>query len=191
MKVAISAIVLLLLSSATFAASTMPRTPVVIASAPSTHDWSGAYAGAQIGYGLTNNSDYETNLVGTFPLSYSYAAGGALVGLHAGYNLQFSPFVVGIEGDVDAANSSGEEDVPAYTVIYTSRTTTDFDASIRLRAGYAVGRLLMYGTGGLAYGDVKTSYDCKGCVALASGLGTVGGWPPRLDGRCRRRIRRH
>ncbi len=57
-----------------------------------------------------------------------------LGGVHAGYNWQKDgPLVLGIEGDV----MFGDE--------------VDYLASIRGRIGYAMGDVLLYGTGGVAF----------------------------------------
>ena len=64
--------------------------------------------------------------------------------LHAGYNFQNGPWVLGIEGDV------------AYTWNENSyfgglvEAGTDWQGSLRGRVGYAIDRTLIYGTAGLA-----------------------------------------
>lgn len=72
---------------------------------------------------------------------------GALVGLQAGYNWQFNQFVLGAEGDAT----------------WTDWGSTDSTATLRLRAGFAIDRLLAYGTGGVAFQD----FDDTGWVAGA------------------------
>lgn len=141
----------------------------------SAYNWTGFYIGAQIGYGWAKSSTTETNLVGTFPVYYNFDADGALGGGHVGYNYQFDRIVAGLEGDFEVANVNGSQISPAYGVNYTSRTQMDYDGSLRLRAGYSFDRLLVYGTGGLAYGRVRTDYGCEGCVVLASGLSAIDG----------------
>lgn len=72
---------------------------------------------------------------------------GVLVGAHAGYNWQFNQFVVGAEGDAT----------------WTDWGSTDSTASLRLRGGFAIDRLLAYGTAGVAFQD----FDDTGWVAGA------------------------
>ncbi len=65
---------------------------------------------------------------------------GWLGGAYAGYNFQVNPnWVVGLEGDIVATNKS----------------SNGWDSTLRGRVGYAYDRYLFYGTGGLAFGDIK------------------------------------
>ncbi len=65
---------------------------------------------------------------------------GWLGGGFAGYNFQINPnWVVGLEGDITGTN----------------KASNSWDGSIRGRLGYAYDRYLLYGTGGLAFGDIK------------------------------------
>lgn len=139
----------------------------------SARDWSGPYLGAQIGYGRGDMSSVTTNLVGTFPVFFDYASDGVLGGARAGYNFQAGRLVLGIEGDVEAAGLSGRQATPAYGVVYDSETTADFLASIRARGGFAFDRVLLYVTGGVAWGNVKTEYSCDGCVSAAGATSTI------------------
>jgi outer membrane immunogenic protein len=136
-------------------------------------NWAGPSLGAQLGYGFANTSSVTTNLVQTFPVPFDYGSNDVLGGVHAGYNFQFGHFVFGAEGDVEASAISGQQPVNLYGVIYTSQTTNDFDASVRARAGVAFDRLLLYGTGGVAWGRVKIAYSCNLCVAAAAATSTL------------------
>jgi outer membrane immunogenic protein len=61
-------------------------------------------------------------------------------GGYAGYNFQINPnWVVGVEGDI----------------LGSTQRTNSWDSSVRGRLGYAYDRYLFYGTGGVAFGDVK------------------------------------
>lgn len=80
--------------------------------------------------------------------------------VHAGYDLQFgSSFVVGVVGEYGRStiidSVSGFSTTPAfYTLTRRLRDT----AAIRARAGFTLGRTLIYGTGGIAYGKVRNSF---------------------------------
>jgi outer membrane immunogenic protein len=148
--------------------------------AQSVSSWSGPYLGAQFGYGFGRMSSYSTNLVGTFPVPHESKPDGVLGGLHAGYDFQTGRFVFGLEGDIEAAALDGRTAVDAFSVTYTSRTTSNFDASIRERAGIVFDQFLLYGTGGVAWGQVKIAYGCDGCVSAAGATSTLNdiraGW---------------
>lgn len=103
--------------------------PVPVA-APS-YDWTGGYAGAQLGYGDLGN---DVN------------GSGALYGVHAGYNWDFGSWVLGGELDYDASEidiDGGVDD------------TLDSVARVKLRAGYDLGRTLLYATAGPAWANAS------------------------------------
>ena len=95
---------------------------------------------------------------------------GFIGGAQIGYNWQASPnWVYGLEADWQASGEkAGLSYSDAYSgsggllgVVATGTGNTNYDAKIswfgtvRGRIGYALDRLLIYGTGGLAYGQVK------------------------------------
>jgi outer membrane immunogenic protein len=79
--------------------------------------------------------------------------------VHAGYDIQFSSFVLGVVGEYGRTNISDAvsafSTTPArYTMIRQMRGT----AGLRARAGYAFGNTLLYGTGGGAWAKVRHSF---------------------------------
>ncbi|MBV9754241.1 MAG: porin family protein [Hyphomicrobiales bacterium] len=114
--------------------------------------------------------------------------GGFLGGVQAGYNYQFgigSGFVIGAEADIDWAdinrhNNSGvvfgSFTLPQFpgTIFTPSGVTTTHNnnnqylGTVRLRAGYAFDRILLYATGGLAYGGVTNSNNTFGSPIIAT-----------------------
>src|SRR5215475_113265 len=71
--------------------------------------WSGIYTGSQAGYGW-GDVDNSFQLVGRAPTSQpSYRFTGGVAGSHAGYNLQYGQFVLGVEGDYEWANITGND----------------------------------------------------------------------------------
>lgn len=83
-------------------------------------------------------------------------ANGLQGGVQAGYDYAFGPLVFGVEADWQAAGLNGS----AHTVgtgepltLLKAKQAVDWFGTLRGRAGVAVApRLLVYGTGGLAYG---------------------------------------
>ena len=133
---------------------------------------------------------------------------GFIGGVQAGYNYQFgigSGFVIGGETDIDWANINrnhsnnlliGSFTLPQFpgtlftpsNVATTSRNNNQYIGTVRLRAGYAWDRILVYATGGLAYGGVQQSEQCwlgaHGDHSVLRRLRRAG------HGRCHQRNRR-
>lgn len=94
-------------------------------------DWSGAYVGAQLGYG-----DIDSNGAGL-------DGNGAIGGVHAGYRADFGKFVAGAELDYDVSDIE----------LGAGAGTLDNVARIKLMGGIDLGRTLLYATAGAAYAD--------------------------------------
>jgi outer membrane immunogenic protein len=111
------------------------------------YNWTGFYLGINggVSWGDSNWSGFGV----------SNSPSGGMVGGTVGYNWQGpgSPWVFGLEGDIDWANLSDS------TVCggLTCRTRTDWFGTARGRVGYAFDRFLPYFTGGAAFGEIKTS----------------------------------
>ncbi len=155
-------------------AADLARTPPPIATpsliAPS---WTGFYVGANAGYGQGDVNTSENSITTSGPLiglgpgpiqtfggaDRSYTIDGALGGVQIGYNRQFSNFVVGLEADWQAANIRGSDafDASVAGPFYTSRPKLDWFGTLRGRVGYAFGSWMPYVTGGLAYGQTKST----------------------------------
>jgi outer membrane immunogenic protein len=176
---------LLLAMAASAAAADLPSEkgpPVYAPPPPPVFSWSGVYIGAQVGYGWGNSSNPYDNTLG-FPLPSQSNGGGVIGGVHVGYNYELGGFgmgpggfVVGLEGDVNGASqhASGVDGLD-YPSVVSYTTSKDLDASIRGRLGYAWDRVLVYATGGAAYGDFRTTYfDSLGAVDGTFNHGRVG-----------------
>ncbi len=126
-----------------------PRAPstYVPVTAPG-YNWSGFYLGINGGYGFGQSNWTPTGFTptGTFSTS-GFLAGGTL-----GANYQMGAFVLGIEGDGDWTNLSGSI---TCTGSVTCQTSSNWLATARGRIGYAFDRILLYGTGGGAAGNIK------------------------------------
>lgn len=133
-------------------------------------DWTGFYAGVHAGYGW-GNFDYDAELadvvggtvVDTVNLGHDGDADGFFAGLQAGFNWQMDALVLGIEGDISKSwiDSDNNADFIAGPNLTpgTVRTETDLDwfGTLRLRAGFlATDAMLIYATGGLAWGNVDS-----------------------------------
>ncbi len=124
--------------------------PVYTPPPPPAFTWSGVYIGGQVGYGWGTSNVYD-NTTGFTPGNLSQS--GVVGGLHVGYNYQVSQFVFGLEGDVNGSSESDNN----YDAGLSYGIRKNIDASIRGRIGYAFDRVLIYATGGGAYGNFHTS----------------------------------
>ena len=99
--------------------------------------WNGFYIGGNVGYGWGKSS--ASSGFGRVDTD-GFVGGGQI-----GYNWQFAPnWVFGIEADVQGA------DIQGGNALYSS--STDVYGTARGRIGYAFNNVLLYGTGGFAWG---------------------------------------
>jgi outer membrane immunogenic protein len=167
--VAVSAIVGIgAASAADLAARTYTKAPPIVAPA---YNWTGFYVGLNAGGGFGRNGAFETGLPlnGAQVLNYGLGnnASGGFGGVQAGYNWQLSNWVWGVEADIQGANIKGSATVnnigsvggPVVPGSFaTASENIDYFGTARVRAGFlATPALLLYGTGGLAWADVKTN----------------------------------
>lgn len=133
-----------------------PPAPVV----EPAYNWTGFYLGGQLGYGWGQESDNFSAVTG-YPLGH-FNVGGAVGGVHVGYDQQVNNFVFGILADVDLSGISGGKSANFLTMegvgISQLSMRNSWQASIRARAGVAFDRVLVYATGGVAFADDRESY---------------------------------
>jgi outer membrane immunogenic protein len=121
-------------------------------------DWTGFYLGAHLGAGFSSTRmdphDFGAIILHPDP-------GGVIGGGQIGYNLQRGPFVFGLEADLSDSGMNGDSnwypprDSLGGRPVLSSENINWF-GTLRPRLGYTVmPRLLLYATGGLAYGDVS------------------------------------
>ncbi|MBR1221020.1 porin family protein [Bradyrhizobium sp. U87765 SZCCT0131] len=145
-------------ATATHAADLSTRAPYYKAPLAQVYDWTGFYAGVNVGVGVgqnkATNATPATNNASFFNLSPMGAAGGGQLG----YNYQFGHWVVGAEADIQGITVE-QSSTPAIcaTNCRGNGQLLSWFGTVRGRVGYATGPVLSYVTGGFAYGDVKTS----------------------------------
>jgi outer membrane immunogenic protein len=120
--------------------------------------WTGFYIGAHAGYGFGQADTEVTPLpVGRAPAAISLDPdeNGFFGGIQAGYNHQFSSFVLGLETDFSGSTIDGSRTGDGAGYLATVHQDIDWLGTFRGRVGFTpTCRLLLYATGGLAYGDV-------------------------------------
>jgi outer membrane immunogenic protein len=133
-------------------------------------NWSGFYGGVNVGYGWGNDNMSLVGSAGSgfpgIPQSIGSRSSGALGGDQIGYNWQMGTFVTGLEADIQAsgirgmsqAAAIGFDTAPNELDSATSERKLSWFGTVRGRVGVTLTpSLLLFGTGGLAYGSVRNS----------------------------------
>lgn len=150
-------------AAGTAVAADLPRGPAPYYPSPvSVYNWSGFYAGLNLGYewGHVTNTSIDP--------------GGIAGGGQVGYNWQTGQFVFGAETDIQA---SGADDTFA-----PYKFSNPWFGTLRGRVGYAINNVLLFGTFGLAYGNLKGELggidETKILFGWTGGLGMEVGFTP-------------
>jgi outer membrane immunogenic protein len=132
--------------------------------------WTGYYVGAQGGYGWDSAVDLKDVKVGNVLTGTRPA--GLFGGLSADAYWQASGIVFGLGTDINYANIADNSAVSASGTSLNS--TIDWFGTVHARLGLPLGsNVLVYGTGGLAYGGVSTRAVTAN-TALSDSVGRVG-----------------
>lgn len=133
------------------------------------YNWMGPYVGANVGLQWGNITRNPTE------------PSGAAVGVQAGYNWQSGHLVIGGETDIQWSNADD--------VIAPWKFSNPWFGTARARVGYAWNNVLLYGTGGFAYGGIEL--DTRGLEqnrthygwALGAGaeVGLTPNWTAKVE----------
>jgi outer membrane immunogenic protein len=150
--------------------------PVYKAPIAPVFSWTGWYIGGNAGYGWGESTDtrISSNVIGpilqnVFP---NLSPKGFIGGGQIGYDWQINSWVLGLVADFQGADikasGSGTFPIsPQFNFTETLSQKLNFLGTERVRLGWAVNNWLFYGSGGFAYGNVRSS------VGDISGIGTV------------------
>jgi outer membrane immunogenic protein len=151
-RIACAAALLVAVAAGAATAADLPHPSYYTATAPlGVYSWTGPYLGGNLGYewGATSNN----------PTRPSGFAGG----VEGGYNWQTGQLVLG--GEADIALSAANDTFAPW------KFSNPWFGTLRGRAGYAVNNFLIYGTAGLAFGELQAQ-----TVGLVSESHTNVGW---------------
>src|SRR6185437_10501903 len=140
----------------------------LLATPGSAQDWTGPYLGLQGGYGWGESTG--SLRVSGFQIPYEPRPEGAIGGVHLGYDYQCRHLIVGAVIDSEGADIKGASTTTS--AHFNTRVSNNFDASIRGKLGLAVDRFQVYGTGGVAFGEVKAAYSCPTCFRYPEAFDT-------------------
>jgi outer membrane immunogenic protein len=167
------------------------------------YDWSGFYIGANIGYswGRSGDTSSLSNGAGTvlFTSAGSSNLNGVVGGEQVGYNWQKQNWVWGLEADIQGTGERGSRGFTCPAGVCTPPTATfrgigavinpgdavpvsldqkiAWFGTVRGRAGVLVSpKVLLYATGGLAYGEVRSNETIGGLPGVFSNSDTTVGY---------------
>jgi outer membrane immunogenic protein len=146
--------------------------------------------------GIVGCPAFGPALASAIPGSYNVQPNGFLGGVEFGYNWQVGRIVYGLETDFSGANINGSTTStligavgPTVTnVVGTAGERLSYLGTVRARLGWTpLDPLLFYGTGGFAYGGVKSSMQLTEFVTgpcacgpspsvLTNSSSTLTGW---------------
>ncbi|MGC1578161.1 MAG: outer membrane beta-barrel protein [Beijerinckiaceae bacterium] len=144
--------------------------------------WTGFYVGLNAGVAWENNSNSLP--AGAIPVTGFATSNnnnaGFIGGGQLGYNYQFGAgqgVVVGGEADIQFADLNNRNNqvpftfgnTPGTTFQTTGSSNGNYLGTVRGRIGYGFDRVLFYGTGGLAYGDVGGNRNATGFATTTAG----------------------
>ena len=166
------------------------------------YNWSGGYVGGNVGYGWGRSSDTSGLSAGgaLFSDTASSNMNGVLGGAQIGYNSQIQNWLVGLEADFQGTGQSSDHSFTCPAGVCTGaalpvtlRQQLDFFGTVRARAGLVVTpTVLLYATGGLAYGQVDANTTLVGATrspnynpgwTVGGGVEAAmgGGWSAKVE----------
>jgi outer membrane immunogenic protein len=151
---------------------------------PPVSNWTGFYVGANVGYGWSHR-DFTNTITGTLGTIQNSAVSsgnddgkGWLGGGQIGFNYQFlNHWVAGIEADLDAAHITSSTSA-CFTGLSGIKACGNRDTdvkdfgTVRGRLGYVFNNVLVYGTGGWAWGHGSNAIQINcigpGCPGMSA-----------------------
>ena len=144
----------------------MTKAPVL---APS-YDWSGFYAGGQVGGGWFKNQTTIVDGNAAFPAGLilnPITGSGVLGGGFAGFNYQANQMLIGIDGDYSWADLNGSGSTVGPTGFTSSvNEKVSWLATVTARVGYTANNFLYYGK----FGGAWAGFSSNGVTTNPAGI---------------------
>jgi outer membrane immunogenic protein len=157
----------LLASTALTTSAVLTSGAALAAPPPPVFSWTGCYVGVNAG-GMSGHIDQ--GVIIPAPVSLAFLSNGSDIGFTAGgqggCNWQYAQnWVLGFEGDINYARASRSQ---SFAFVFsgedtfgTQNTSVRWLGTARARLGYAMNQVMLYVTGGLAFGGVKSSVNAS------------------------------
>jgi outer membrane immunogenic protein len=171
-----SASLLALGAAAQAADLTYEPAPAPVVEAAPAFNWTGFYLGVHAGAAIVDgdlNDDFG---------SFSDTTTGFIGGVQAGYNWQFDSLVIGAQTDFAYTSAKFSDDS------FDAEAKLEWLGTTTARVGYAVDNFLLYGKGGVAYGQSKIddylvgANDSKWHVGWTLGAGAEYAFTQNITG---------
>lgn len=143
------------------------------------YSWTGGYIGVNLGY-AGGKAKHPVSVIdsGTTVASGSLniSSSGFVGGVQAGFNYQSDQWVYGVETDFQGSSVDAQTSINVGGLLDAEvGTKLNWYGTVRARIGFTpVERLLVYATGGLAYGETKSYIRLNGDELSAKK--TKAGW---------------
>jgi outer membrane immunogenic protein len=182
--IGLAAATILAMGSAQSALAADMAVPYYKAPPPPISTWTGFYVGGNIGYSWgreTNSWDFLGFPVG----GETQTLNGVIGGGQWGFNWQKGNWVFGMEGDFQGSGERGTGTfgfgpIPVALLSFTDAQSLTWFGTDRGRIGFlATPNILLYGTGGVAYGHLNSSYTLNVIGFPLANIGTSetrAGW---------------
>lgn len=146
--------------------------------------WNGVYVGVRGAYGFAGDDKWGIANRQHVLLNANVGQVGLRgfeFGGFAGYNWQptNTKMVFGVEGDINASTLSRSLSVASaapFGLPMVAKSSDSWTGALRLRAGYAMGRTLIYGAGGVAFAGNKYSGNLGPNAFVWKKNETLTGW---------------
>jgi len=149
--------------------------------------FAGFYAGVHGGMGSLTSTFTPENIISIQKTEDGFAFGGQV-----GYNWVRCNAMFGVEADFSFADFDSNSAILGGLIgpfAPTIRRSTDWIGTLRTKSGIAIGDMMLYVTGGLAFANIETSVDFLGLnitkiddtrVGWVAGVGTEYAWSDRV-----------
>jgi len=178
-KILLATVATLVLSTSAMAADLYTPMPEPVPA----FSWNGFYGGVNGGYAWWETKGTDINGWTTAfpdiaaPVSLTAKGDGFTGGGQIGYSFQMNQIVFGAEADISYLDVSGSKRFGGIATDNAIVSGDGYLGTVRGRLGFSFDRFMVYGTGGLAFGDTGSKWlDDDGTYTFSLKSGNQVGW---------------